>query len=339
MDQSSRPSEPQPTVLVTGGAGFVGAEVTRTLLASGARVIVVDDLSGGDPGRLEEHRCLEFHVADVTVPGILDSILNGGPSPDAIVHLAARVGVARVLTDPEGCREEHLAAARELVRYLESLRFDQRPRVIAASTSEVYQERGGPLREQDALRPVDGSGRWAYAGSKLAVERLLDEAWAEDPSRGPVHVRLFNVVGPGQDGDSGMVLPRFIAAAAGARPIPVHGDGQQVRTFGHVEDVAADLARVALDGSFPPGPLNLGGDARATVHELALEVLAVTGSDAGIRRVDPVDRLGTSFEEVRRREPCLDRARSLGLVLRTRSLREIVEDAVAARPRISSAVT
>ena len=64
MDPSSRRPDPQPTILVTGGAGFVGAEVTRTLLASGARVIVVDDLSGGDRGRLEDHRCLEFHVAD-----------------------------------------------------------------------------------------------------------------------------------------------------------------------------------------------------------------------------------------------------------------------------------
>ena len=330
MTPPSHPPHAVPGILVTGGAGFLGARVVAELLARGRRVVVADDLSSGDARRLGRHLgmgpALAFRRVDVARPGALLGLFAELGPFECVVHLAARVGVERVLADPEGCRAEHLAAAEHLAQALEGARDT---RLVAASTSEVYAESARPLREGDPTRPLGGQGRWAYAASKLGVEARLDGLARAGGPR-PVHARLFNVIGPGQDAGSGMVLPRFLEAARAGRPLTVHGDGSQVRTFAHVDDVARDLARIALAPSFPPGPLNLGGSARATVLALAHEVLCATGSAAGVVHVDPRARLGPGFEEVLHREPCLDRARSLGLARRARSLRAIVREAARA---------
>lgn len=317
------------SVLVTGGAGFVGARVVRGLLAAGSRVVVADDLSCGDASRLPlGHSRLTLHPLDVEAPrGLLALCGEEGPF-DVVLHLAARVGVRRVLADPEGCRSAHRAAARELVAALQSLPAASRPRLVAASTSEVYRECAQPLTESHPLRSRDAGGRWAYAASKLEMEATLDAAsdlWPAD--RGPVHLRLFNVVGPGQDAEGGMVLPTFVRCALAGAPLPVHGDGEQVRTLAHVDDLAADVVEVLLRPDFPAGPLNLGGTARCTVNELAHEVLTAAGGGR-LRSVDPRHTLSARFEEVRHREPCLDRARDLGLAGRARSLADIVRDSL-----------
>jgi len=333
MTPSTSPPRAEPGILVTGGAGLVGSRVVAQLVARGRRVVVADDLSSGDVRRLAPSPALAFRALDVARAGALSALFAELGPFACVVHLAARVGVARVLADPEGCRAAHLAAAEHLARALVEARAAHPrlpvPRLVAASSSEVYAESAQPLREGDPTRPLDGAGRWAYAASKLAVEARLDEL-ARDGGPRPVHARLFNVTGPGQDPASGMVLPRFLAAVRAGRPLAVYGDGSALRTFAHVDDVARDLARIALDPDFPPGPLNLGGTARTTVLALAREVLRATGSDVGIVHVDPREVLGAGFAEVRHREPCLERARSLGLARRARSLPAIVR--AAARP-------
>lgn len=327
-------SSPRPfprALLVTGGAGFLGSRIVHGALDRGARVVVADDLSSGRLDRLPEGDArLEVRVADVAAPGVLTGLLAHEPF-DAVLHLAGRVGVRRVLEDPEGCRREHLSAARELLRALVALSPSARPRLFSASTSEVYLEKRGPLSERDPVRPVDAAGRWAYAASKLAVEKLLDAAaglWTHH--RGPVHLRLFNVVGPGQDAGSGMVLATFVERALAGRSLPVHGDGGQVRTFAHVDDVAEDVLDLVGRRALSGGPINLGGRARTTVLELAREVARASGlGEDRIRFVDPRERLSAAFEEVRHREPSLGRARALGLGERGRGVGEIVRDTLA----------
>jgi UDP-glucose 4-epimerase len=150
-----------------------------------------------------------------------------------------------------------------------------------------------------------------------------------------VHLRFFNVVGPGQDAVSGMVLPRFVEAALRGATLEVHGDGAQVRTFAHVDDVARDVAALALGRSdhFAGGPLNLGGTAHASVRALA-ELVAARAEHHGlpnpsITRVDPLRAVAPSFADVRHRVPDLARARGLGLAQRARSLAAIVDDMFA----------
>lgn len=142
-----------------------------------------------------------------------------------------------------------------------------------------------------------------------------------------------------------MVLPRFVEAARRGAPLEVHGDGAQVRTFAHVEDIALDVARLALGaprgaaGACPSGALNLGGAARASVLELA-ELVAARAPGHGlarptIARVDPERSVGANFLDVRHRVPDLTRARSFGLARTARDLGAIVDDVFARHPGAS----
>jgi len=243
-----------------------------------------------------------------------------------VLHLAGRVGVSTVLQDPEGCRGVTRDLISALCGALTALPRGQRPRLLAASTSEVYCDASGPLEEDAPLRREDGQGRWAYAGSRVEAERALDGAGLLDRcGRAPIHLRFFNVTGPGHRPESGMVLPRFIAAAQAGQPLPVHGDGTQERTFAHVQDIARDLADLIQMGDAPAGPLNLGGIAHARVLDLAQMVVRLAGPGSGqIEFVDP-KAAHPSFEEIKSREPNLNRAHQLGLARNHRSLDEIVQ--------------
>jgi len=330
------PSLPR-TVLVTGGAGFIGRAVVAALLAHGGiRVLALDDLSKGDGPAPADPRLVRI-TADVRDRARLWELLREGPPAAALVHLAARVGVRTVLADPEGAARANLDGVQSLVDVLHALPASRRPRVFAASSSEVYAESSAPLSEASPLR-AERDGRWAYAAAKRAGELLLDGAahlWPADFA--PVHLRFFNVVGPGQDASSGMVLPRFVEAARCGAPLTVHGDGAQVRTFAHVEDVARDVATLVEGAPAGPreralsgGPLNLGGEARTTLRALA-ELVAARAAHAGFARpavvhVDPLRDVGANFRDVRHRVPDLARARALGLAASTRTLVEIVDD-------------
>lgn len=317
---------------MTGGAGLVGASVVRALLAEGARVVVLDDRSGGARLELPRDPGVVDVVGDVRDAELLGRALTLEPRASVLVHLAARVGVRTVLSDPDGSAAANLAGVESVLTAVRALPPERRPRVLAASSSEVYAESSAPLHEGSPLRR-EHTGRWAYAAAKRAGELRLDAARDLWPAElAPVHLRFFNVVGPGQDAASGMVLPRFVEAARRGLPLEVHGDGAQVRTLAHVDDVARDVAALALGrcAPFAGGPLNLGGNARASVEDLAQLVVeraarkGLTG--AVIRHVDPKRAVAPGFCDVRHRVPDLARAGSLGLARHKRSLAAIVDD-------------
>ena len=331
-------------VLVTGAAGFIGAAVTRRLAERGVRVIALDDLSAGDASRLDGLDA-ELVVGDVRDRALLADLLAERPS--AVLHLAARVGVRTVLAAPGACEAETVAGAEALRDALAaaSRAGAPAPRLIAASTSEVYAESASPLREDSSLRPLRAAGRWRYAASKRRAESILDGASAAAPA---LHLRFFNVVGPGQDARSGMVLPRFVESALRGAPLPVHGTGAQVRTFAHVDAAAADIARLTRPDAFADelgaggvrriagaaGPLNVGGTARTTIRGLAERVLELGGAARGGRLefLDPRDAVSPRFEEVDHRVPDLARLAALGLGRAPWSLDAIVADALARHP-------
>ncbi|MDP6538771.1 MAG: NAD-dependent epimerase/dehydratase family protein [Planctomycetota bacterium] len=325
------PDPPRPLqCLITGGAGFIGAALARELAGRGGRIVCLDDLSTGDPERLAGVERVRLVVGDAArADEIARALAEDGPF-DILFHLAARVGVRAVLRDPQACRRENLAGVRTLAGALADLPPAARPRVLAASSSEVYAESREPLGEQAPLRPAGGRGRFAYAASKRRGEQLLDEAAAPWPGEsGPVHLRLFNVVGPGQSSAGGMVLPTFVEAARAGLPLGVHGDGRQVRTFAHVDEVARVLADLASLPVLPAGPLNVGGRARTSVAHLARTVVEACGGGGTVARVDPRASLGAGFEEVAHRVPDLSRLAALGIALPGMSLEEIVADTLA----------
>ena len=325
-------------VLITGGAGFVGAALAHQLAAQAVELLLVDDFSSpASRARSlpDSARVLEL---DICAAGALERALLDEADFDVCVHLAARVGVRTVLQDCEGARRANVLGVERLIESIGALAAARRPRVFFASTSEVYRPARSPLSESAPLRDVSEVGRFAYAASKLQGEQRLaaaSELWSSE--RAPVCLRFFNVVGPGQDASSGMVLPSFIEQVLSGQPVAIYGDGSAVRTYAHVDEVARTLCELFTLPELAGGALNLGGRARASVCELALMLERALGRPIARVHIDPRRTLGPEFEEDAWREPDLTRIEQLGVHVPALDLERIVQDTLARhRPRVSS---
>lgn len=321
--------------LVTGGCGFIGSHAVDALLERGDEVVVLDDLSTGrlaNLAHLEGHPRLEVVVDDVCSGSAVEPLVS---RCDAILHLAAAVGVRLIMERPVRTIVTNVRGT-EVV--LESASHHRRP-IFVASTSEVY----GKLMDHDEVDLLREDGdwrlgpttrrRWAYACSK-ALDEFLALAHADEHGLPAVIGRFFNTVGPRQTGRYGMVLPRFARAALIGETIPVHGDGSQSRCFTHVADsVRAMLglvdAAVAGDRSVVGGVFNIGSDAEVSMLDLAERVRTAAESPSPIELVPYEAAYGTGFEDMRRRTPDLSRIRGAIGWAPQRDLAAIIRDVLA----------
>ena len=259
-------------MLVTGGAGFIGANLSRHLSERGDDVVVLDDLSTGNRANVDGVG-VDFIEGSILDPDALDQVMAGA---DAVVHLAARPSVPRSIADPMA---SHLANATGTVEVLEAVRRagvdrDRPAHVIVASSSSVYGANPTlPKHEGLAPRPVS-----PYAASKLATESYA-LAWAASFGLDVLAVRFFNVFGPLQPADHAYaaVVPAFVNAALAGRPLPVHGDGTQSRDFTFVGSVCAVLADAVARRVSDPQPMNLAFGTRVTLLEVIAEVESILG--------------------------------------------------------------
>ena len=318
--------------LVTGGAGFIGSHLCRRLLADGHEVLALDNLSTGaeaNVAALKTNPAFELSVGTIFnapyVAGLVDRT-------DAIVHLAASVGVFQIVESPVRTIETNVRGT-EIV--LSAAARRGRP-VLLASTSEVYGKSAKvPFSEDDdcVLGP-SSKGRWAYAASKLVDEFLALSHWKERKLPTTV-VRLFNTVGPRQTGRYGMVLPRFVRQALDGGPLTVFGDGAQSRCFAWVGDVVEGLVRLLREPKAVGEIFNVGNDQEITIGDLARRVRDRVNPAAGLELV-PYDRAyEAGFEDMRRRVPDLRKIRALVGYRPTLGIDEIIDRVVAferARP-------
>lgn len=312
--------------LVTGGAGFIGSHLVEALLSRGRSVIVLDDLSTGSLANLEHVRHnprLHFVHDTIANEKHLDELLN---EAEEIYHLAAVVGVRRVLADPERTVAVNVAPVETILRYL-----SRRPKpLFLASTSEVYGKTSKtPLSEDDDL--VFGAttrSRWVYACSKAIDEYL---ALAQHQRDGlPVTIgRFFNVAGPRQVGHYGMVLPRFVDRALAGEPLIVHDDGRQVRCFAHVADVVDAVLKLMACPAAHGRTFNLGSDVPVSIRELADAVVRLVNPNAAIEHVSYEQVFPTGFEDIRCRIPDLTRIQQTIDYRLSRGLEDIVRDVLA----------
>ncbi|MGA3148813.1 MAG: NAD-dependent epimerase/dehydratase family protein [Acidimicrobiales bacterium] len=248
-------------VVVTGGAGFIGANLCRALGSDPTvrRVVALDDLSTGYRSNLASLDRVELVEGSILDPVLLDGLFEGA---DAVVHLAARPSVPRSLADPMA---SHLTNATGTMEVLEAARRGGRPHVVVASSSSVYGANPAlPKREDMATMPVS-----PYAASKLAAESAA-LAYGRSFDLPVLAFRFFNVFGPMQDADHAYaaVVPTFVACALRGEPLPVHGDGGQTRDFTYVGTVASVLAGSVTRRVTHPGPVNLAFGTRVSLLEL-----------------------------------------------------------------------
>jgi UDP-glucose 4-epimerase len=255
-------------VVVTGGAGFIGANLVRRLVdTSGVDVVVLDDLSSG---RREN---LDGVAAELVVGTILDPEVLGElvVDADAIVHLAAVPSVPRSIKDP---LRSHDANATGTLRVLEAARRAGRPHVIVASSSSVYGA-NPELPKHESLRPMPMS---PYAVSKLATETYA-LAHAHCFGMDVLAFRFFNVFGPLQPAGHAYaaVVPAFVDAALSGRPLPLNGDGSQTRDFTFVDSVTGVIADAVARRVTSQEPVNLAFGTRTSLQALIEELEALLG--------------------------------------------------------------
>ncbi len=313
-------------VLVTGGAGFVGSHLAERLLAEGDSVTVLDNLSTGSLENVEhllDEQRFTLVGGDVTEPKLVEELVGDS---DLVVHLAAAVGVKLILADPLGSIETNVVGTRNVL----SAAARDGTKVLVASTSEVYGKVGRiPQQEEDdvILGPTCFN-RWSYAAAKMLDEFLALSYWTFT-SLPVVVFRLFNTVGPRQSGAYGMVIPRFVGAAVRGLPLPVYGDGEQLRCFLHVEDAVEAIVRLADCSAALGEVVNVGSVEPVAIRELADRVLAQVGEGA-VSYVPYEEAFPEGgFEDIRCRIPEISKIRALTGWEPTRSLDDILADVVA----------
>lgn len=297
-------------LLITGGAGFIGSHLAEAWLRGGGAVRVLDDLSQGCVSNLEPAQSLpgfEFLRGSVLDPGALGFALEG---VDLVAHLAAVVGVERVLAEPQRTVAVGAGSGRRLAQ---ACRARGLP-LLCVSSSEVYGPWATPpaLESQAETGPAPDLRAWGPRGRYARAKRVAERAalGPGGPPRAAV-VRLFNVSGPRQGPESGMVLPRLVAAALDGRGLEVFGDGGQTRSFCHVADAAEGLLRLARGlcggAGWPHRLYNLGSDREVPLLSLAERVRDLLAPGAEIRCSGSRPAPGRSGLDPRRRAPGLGR--------------------------------
>lgn len=259
-------------VVITGGAGFIGANLARLLLDTDGidSVTVIDDLSNGFRSNLEglDEARLTFVEGTILDNDVLDAALAGA---DAVVHLAALGSVPRSVADPIA---SHDANSTGTLMVLEAARRHDGLHVVVAGSSSVYGSNPVlPKHEDLTTRPLS-----PYGVTKLATESYA-LAWATSYDMPTLSFRFFNVFGPLQPAGHvyAAVIPAFVDAALAGKPVTVHGDGTQSRDFTYVGTVTSTIVEAILRRVTCPAPVNLAFGSRISLLDTLNKLEQILG--------------------------------------------------------------
>lgn len=312
--------------LITGGAGFIGSHVADALVARGARVTILDDLSTGSRANVEH--LVASGAADLIEGSVSDAELIDGliADCDRCLHFASTVGVQLVVAHPLDALRRIVGGADVVI----SAAARHRKRVLFASTSEVYGKSSNGLLGEDSDRLLGSSfkGRWSYAIAKSYGEALAYGYHREHGADTAV-VRLFNTIGPRQTGAYGMVVPRLVRQAIADEELTVFGDGRQERCFLHVHDAVAAIIPLSEHEGASGRAFNVGSQESITIGALAHRIVERAGSRSRITFIPYEEAYGEGFEELGCRRPDIGAVRGLTGWRPQRSLDQALDDVIA----------
>ncbi|MBU4213183.1 MAG: GDP-mannose 4,6-dehydratase [Actinobacteria bacterium] len=256
--------------MITGGAGFIGSELSHQAVARGLTVEVVDNLVNGNPDYLADlpaDRC-RLSVADVRDRDAMRELMAGC---DVVYHLAC-LGVRHSIHSP---MDNHDVNATGTIGLLEVARELEVKQLVYTSSAEVYGSAcHGPVVEENELAPTN-----PYGAAKLGAESYV-RSFHTCYGLPTVVLRLFNAFGPREhhEGDCGEVIPKFLLRALAGRPLVVFGDGTQTRDFNFVADTARAILEAGLRPAAVGHVINVGSGVETSVNDLARMVIDVVGN-------------------------------------------------------------
>lgn len=314
-------------VLVTGGAGFIGSHLVDLHLSRGDKVHVVDNLSTGSKRNLAVpagNKNLHVDYEDIRTWKGLHEVVAWS---DRIYHMAAVVGVKRVLDDPVGVLATNVSGTDRLLRAVNEGGWN--PSCILASSSEVYGVSPADRFDESAdLVFRSGSRlRWTYAVTKM-MDEFYALAYHRCYGQNICVARLFNTIGPRQVGTYGMVVPRFVQQAVDGRPITVYGDGTQTRSFCDVRDTIRALDALASTDASSGRIVNVGNAREISIGDLAVLVKSRAASPSTIEYIDYQQAYGQEYDDVPHRCPDLTALHSLTDFQPRWSLEQTIDDLV-----------
>ena len=246
-------------ILVTGGAGFIGSETVKLLLADGHTITALDDESVGKLHDLPQSRSLGIVRGDLLDEELVRRCVR---AEDAVLHLAAMTRIQASLEKPVECLETNVVGTAIL---LQACRSEGVRKIVFASSSSVYGLTPPPHREDGPTDPLN-----PYALSKWVGERLL-KYWVDAGHGDAICLRYFNVYGPGENeaGDYSTVIRRFRTLRLRGKPLTIYGDGEQRRDFTFVGDVARANVLALTTPLQGYHILNIGAGDNRSVNDVA----------------------------------------------------------------------
>ena len=288
--------------LITGVAGFLGSNLAERALADGHEVVGIDNLSMGRIENIAEalkNRSFKFLQRDVTLAPTFEDLATDF---DVVVHLAAfkipRYGKA---IDTLKINYQGTETALEFARRLNC-------KIVLASTSDVYGRNPKLPFSEDGTDHVIGSSkapRWAYAVSKLFDEHLA-LAYQDAYGFPVVLLRFFGSYGPNQNTTWwGGPQSVFIDCVLNDKPIPIHGDGSQTRSFTYVSDTVEGIYQALLRAEANGEIINIGNTEEITILELARRIHRIAGKtgEPNVQFIPYESFSGKKYEDVMRRVP------------------------------------
>jgi UDP-glucuronate decarboxylase len=261
------------TILITGGAGFLGSHLCDRLLMEGHDVICLDNFFTGTKRNIEhllDHPHFEFIRHDVTFPLYIEV--------DEIYNLACPASPIHYQHDPVQTTKTSVHGAINMLGLAKRLKCA----IFQASTSEVYGDPTIHPQTEDYWGNVNPIGiRSCYDEGKRCAETLFFDYWRQHRLKIKV-ARIFNTYGPRMHPNDGRVVSNFIVQALKGEPITIYGSGNQTRSFCFVDDLIDGFVRLMDTAPDMTGPINLGNPTEFTIRSLAEHVIEMTNSRSSL---------------------------------------------------------
>ena len=283
-------------VLITGGAGFIGSNLTKNLLEEGNEVICVDSFFTGNKNNIipfQNNPYFEFIRHDVTFPLYLEV--------DEIYNLACPASPVSYQIDPVQTIKSSVHGAINMLGLAKRLGI----KILQASTSEIYGDPEIHPQVEEYWGKVNPVGvRSCYDEGKRCAETLFFDYHRQHNIKIKV-VRIFNTFGPNMQINDGRVISNFIVQALRGENITIYGDGSQTRSFCYIDDLVDGLASMMSTDDSVIGPINLGNPVESTIKEIAKNIIKLTNSNSKIT-------YGTlPNDDPKQRCPNIDKAKSI----------------------------